>query len=124
MLRHGLDVALGRAKADPADAPLSAALVYDLLEQTGELDRRARTSPHRPGPVQISANGCRTELVGNGQINVRVNKDCSVRQQAGESIAVNPNEESLRLLAAQNDARLGFNHCGVDWTSNGGPRMG
>ena len=123
VLRHGLDVALGNAKADPREAPLSASMVYTLLEQTGELDRRARSSLHRPGPLRISANGCQSELVGNGQVNIKVNQDCSLRQQAGESIAIDPIEQN-RMLVAQNDSRVGFGHCGIDWSTDAARQWG
>jgi hypothetical protein len=123
VLRHGLDVALGNAKADPREAPLSASMVYTLLEQTGELDRRARSSLHRPGPLRISANGCQSELAGNGQVNIKVNQDCSLRQQAGESIAIDPVEQN-RMLVAQNDSRVGFGHCGIDWSTDAARQWG
>ena len=125
LLDQSLQVALGRGGQQPALYAPSAALVQTMLDQTGELNRRARQAGFRPPPIELPLGGasCETVLEGNGQVNVRVNKDCSVRQQAGESIAVNA-EEPQRLLAAQNDSRLGFNHCGVDWSSNGGLEWG
>src|SRR5262245_39681304 len=91
-----------------------------MLDQTGELNRRGRQAGFRPPPIELPGGGasCDTILEGNGQVNVRVNQDCSVRQQAGEHIAVNP-ELPDRVLAAQNDSRLGYNHCGLDWTHDG-----
>src|SRR5262245_4020248 len=121
LLDQSLQVELGRTKQQPALLPPSAALVQTMLDQTGALDRRARRAGFRPSPIQLPAGGgpgCETVLEGNGQVNVRVNQDCSVRQQAGEHIAVNP-EAAGRVLAAQNDSRLGYNHCAVDWTHDG-----
>jgi hypothetical protein len=55
--------------------------------------------------------------------NTRVNQDCSFRRQAEEDITYNPLDPS-NLLAGQNDSRVGFNQCGIDWTTNNGKNWG
>ena len=54
---------------------------------------------------------------------MRVNQDCSLRQQPGTAVAVDPLDPG-RVLVAQNDSRNGFNHCGVAWSSDGGLTWG
>lgn len=55
--------------------------------------------------------------------NVRVNQDCTFRRQAEEVIKVNP-ANSSNLIAGQNDSRIGFNHCGFDYSFDGGNTWG
>lgn len=59
----------------------------------------------------------------NSDGNVRVNQDCTFRRQAEESIKVNP-ANPLNLIAGQNDSRIGFNHCGFDYSFDGGKTWG
>ena len=61
----------------------------------------------------INTVGCSTRNAAGD--NVRANQDCSFRRQAEESITVNPADPS-NLVAGQNDSRLGFNHCGIDYS--------
>ncbi len=55
--------------------------------------------------------------------NVRVNQDCSFRRQAEEDIVYNPADPN-NLLAGQNDSRVGFNQCGIDWSTDNGRHWG
>lgn len=55
--------------------------------------------------------------------NVRVNQDCSYRRQAEEKIVYNPANPN-NLIAGQNDSRLGFNQCGIDWSIDDGAHWG
>jgi len=64
--------------------------------------------------------GCSTR---NADGSVRVNQDCTFRRQAEEGIAVNPANPS-NLIAGQNDSRIGFNHCGFDYSFDGGKTWG
>ena len=68
--------------------------------------------------------GCskRDKGAGGGG-NVRVNQDCSFRRQAEEEIIHNPSEPN-NLLAGQNDSRVGFNQCGIDWSTDNGKHWG
>jgi hypothetical protein len=62
--------------------------------------------------------GCGGRSKGGGG-NTRVNQDCSFRRQAEEDITYNPLAPN-NLLAGQNDSRVGFNQCGIDWSTNNG----
>jgi hypothetical protein len=64
--------------------------------------------------------GCRNRT-SNG--NVRVNQDCTYRRQAEEKIVYNPSNPT-NLLAGQNDSRVGFNQCGIDWSTDNGLHWG
>ncbi|HZR07935.1 MAG TPA: hypothetical protein VFA79_05080, partial [Myxococcales bacterium] len=55
--------------------------------------------------------------------NTRVNQDCSFRRQAEEMITFNPLDPN-NLLAGQNDSRVGFNQCGIDWSTDNGKHWG
>ncbi len=68
--------------------------------------------PHTLGCGERNTNG-----------NVRVNQDCTFRRQAEEDITYNPNVPSI-LLAGQNDSRVGFNQCGIDYSTNTGKNWG
>jgi hypothetical protein len=59
----------------------------------------------------------------NSNGNVRVNQDCSFRRQAEEDITFNP-ADPTNLLAGQNDSRVGFNQCGIDWSTDNGRHWG
>ena len=66
--------------------------------------------------------GCGGRSKGGGG-NTRVNQDCSFRRQAEEDITYNPLAPN-NLLAGQNDSRVGFNQCGIDWSTNNGKDWG
>ncbi len=55
--------------------------------------------------------------------NTRVNQDCGFRRQAEETITFNPLDPD-NLLAGQNDSRVGFNQCGIDWSTDNGKHWG
>ena len=46
-----------------------------------------------------------------------------MRRQAEEQVAVNPLDPS-NIIAGQNDSRVGFNHCGFDYSLDGGAHWG
>ena len=58
-----------------------------------------------------------------GKRNVRVNQDCSFRRQAEEKIAFNP-AKPTNLVAGMNDSRVGFNQCGIAWSTDDGAHWG
>ena len=58
-----------------------------------------------------------------GGRNVRVNQDCTFRRQAEEEITYNPVNPD-NLVGGQNDSRVGYNQCGIDWTLDNGRRWG
>lgn len=65
--------------------------------------------------------GCGGRDKGKG--NERVNQDCTYRRQAEEDITYNP-ADPTNLTAGQNDSRVGFNQCGVDWSTDQGHHWG
>ncbi len=131
ILAHKLAVELGREQARGKEVPVSSGVMYTLLEHTGVLNQRARTPQGRAAMRALQSGalsrakteGCQNEFSGNGQTNTRVNQDCSLRRQAEEAIQLNPLDES-NIIAGQNDSRIGFNHCGYDWSFDGGKKWG
>lgn len=65
--------------------------------------------------------GCDRDQGAKG--NERVNQDCSFRRQAEEMITYNPADPN-NLLAGQNDSRVGYNQCGIDWSTDNGAHWG
>jgi len=65
--------------------------------------------------------GCASRDKGKG--NKRVNQDCTFRRQAEEDIAFDPSNPN-HLNAGQNDSRVGFNQCGIDFSTDGGKHWG
>ena len=102
-------------------AALSAIDVADLREE--EADAAAAAEPALfLGDLGVSrtANGCRAR---NSDGNVRVNQDCTFRRQAEEVIEINPSDPT-NIIAGHNDSRIGFNHCGFDYSLDGGGTWG
>jgi hypothetical protein len=78
-----------------------------------------------PVPPSSGSLGCphRFDPGEGGVANIRVNQDCSLRRQAEEVVAVNPRNPD-NIIAGQNDSVIGFNHCGYDWSLDGGQTWG
>jgi hypothetical protein len=53
----------------------------------------------------------------------RVNQDCTYRRQAEETIVYNP-ADPTNLVAGQNDSRVGYNQCGIDYSLDEGNHWG
>ena len=135
ILAHKLAVELGTEKARGKEMPVSSGVMYALYEKAGILQKRAAQNPgamralgrvnhHGGGPISTpGTEGCQNVFHGHGMKNTRVNQDCSLRRQAEETIQINPNDER-NIIAGQNDSRIGFNHCGYDWSFDGGKRWG
>ena len=128
VLEHALAVEQGAAAADLKRPQLSGSTVVAALDFTGALEKRAQAAgvraPSRPsGASRAATQGCQNTFTGGGQVNIRVNQDCSLRRQAEEVIAVDPNRPR-HLIAGQNDSRVGFNHCGYDWSFDNGKTWG
>ena len=64
--------------------------------------------------------GC-SNRTSNG--NVRVNQDCTYTGQAEEKIVYNPANPN-NLIAGQNDHRVGYNQCAIDWSTDDGVHWG
>lgn len=126
VLAHAVAVETGAEKPRPHEARLSSGAVYAALAASGELGRRADAQ----GAIgdfaereRGSTVGCPNVFSAGDRTNIRVNQDCSLRRQAEEVIAINPiNPENL--IAGQNDSRIGFNHCGYDFSFDGGKTWG
>jgi hypothetical protein len=132
ILAHKLAVELGKEKARGKEMPVSSGTMYTLYQAAGVLQQRAAQHPGAMkamgggGNHSISSpntEGCQNTFHGRGMKNTRVNQDCSLRRQAEETILLNPTNEN-NIIAGQNDSRIGFNHCGYDWSFDGGKRWG
>jgi hypothetical protein len=134
ILAHKLAVELGRESPRGKEMPVSSGVMYTLLEASGVINQRtakwARTPQGRRAlrgqNDSLSDNkteGCQNVFHGHGQKNTRVNQDCSFRRQAEEMIQLNPTNER-NIIAGQNDSRIGFNHCGYDWSFDSGKNWG
>jgi hypothetical protein len=129
ILAHKLAVELGQEQARGKEMPVSSGVMYALYERAGILAQRAAqsrgagSSRHGGGISRADTEGCQNTFHGHGRTNTRVNQDCSFRRQAEEAIQINPVNEN-NMIAGQNDSRIGFNHCGYDWTFNGGRTWG
>ncbi len=96
VLEHALAVEHGAAKQDPKQAQVSGGVVNAALDFTGALDRRAdqvtaRAAARGFGISRRATQGCQNRFSAGGRVNIRVNQDCSLRRQAEEVIAVDPN---------------------------------
>jgi hypothetical protein len=98
-----------------------------LLASASELDR-GEAADAASGGVEESDLGIASDSLGCSKRtakggNTRVNQDCSFRRQAEEDIVYNP-ANPKNLIAGQNDSRVGFNQCGIDYSLNNGERWG
>jgi hypothetical protein len=80
----------------------------------------AQASSDGAPDATVSALGCANR---GSATNPRVNQDCTLRRQAEEQVAVNP-VDPTNVIAGQNDSRVGFNHCGFDYSLDGGTTWG
>jgi hypothetical protein len=89
-------------------------------ERATSADAQAGASADLPPDITVSALGC----ANRGSLtNPRVNQDCTARRQAEEQVAVNP-VDANNVIAGQNDSRIGFNHCGFDYSLDRGKTFG
>src|SRR5246127_5000057 len=133
ILRRALDIETGRVPARVNEPRVSSGVVYTLLTSSGEIQKRvAAAGALAPNlaPAALLPNlgaktaGCTNVFTNSsGARNVRVNQDCSLRRQAEEVVVINPTNPQ-NLIAGQNDSRIGFNHCGYDFSFNGGRTWG
>jgi len=99
-------------------APFISSGLLQAAEES--LERADASSGEGSLSVSESSLGCAHR---NPEGNVRVNQDCTYRRQAETTIAVNPMDPN-NLIAGQNDSRVGFNHCGIDYSFDGGRSWG
>jgi len=120
--RHGRNVVVRRKL--PFFSAGTLAATYGAIEGDEIREEEADSSPEilnsghgGPGPGTL---GCsRRDSHGNA----RVNQDCSYRRQAEEDITYNPANRN-NLIGGQNDSRVGFNQCGIDWSTDNGAHWG
>src|SRR5947209_2630104 len=90
------------------------------FDEERALGADAQGSADLPPDASVSALGC----ANRGSVtNPRANRDCTARRQAEEQVAVNPLDAN-NVIAGQNDSRVGFNHCGFDYSLDGGATFG
>lgn len=99
----------------------------DVLDAFSALSSANGDAPATVPPSGTST-GCPNVFKGDGNDNgppdnIRVNQDCTLRRQAEEWVGVNP-RDFRNVLAGQNDSRVGFNHCGYDWSLDRGRKWG
>ena len=127
VIQAELNYELGKAKRPKWAQPVSSGVMDTYLQATGITAKLAAQSKARVAPVRIGSTntmGCAHTFTGGlGGNNTRVNQDCSLRRQAEQAIAVNPTNRR-NLIASQNDSRIGYNHCGFDWSFDGGVHWG
>jgi len=106
-----------------SSGPLMAASTAQRLGAEGSSEENAAQNANALSAVAGQAKntlGC-SDRTSKG--NVRVNQDCTYRRQAEEKIVYNPSDPN-NLVAGQNDSRVGFNQCGIDWSIDNGRHWG
>jgi hypothetical protein len=84
-------------------------------------DAALANDPRSPGLGLSSGTiGCGER---DSQGNTRVNQDCTFRRQAEEGIAFNPANPN-NLVGGMNDSRVGFNQCGIAYSTDNGQHWG
>lgn len=138
-------LAVGSVLAVVLTGPGSVAVAHPLLQVRSHprMDN-GKPLPHPAGATEVTFDEERAEAADNtgssdtppdgtatalgcanrGSLtNRRVNQDCTARRQAEEQITVNPLDAS-NVIAGQNDSRVGFNHCGFDYSLDGATTWG
>jgi hypothetical protein len=125
ILARALAIETGKQQATKRAMPLSSGVMYTLFQAAGLLGASARTAAGPAPRSKAKTQGCQNVFAAGavGGRNIRVNQDCSRRRQAEEVVVVNPTNPQ-NLVAGQNDSRIGFNHCGYDWSFDGGKTWG
>ncbi|TME71272.1 MAG: hypothetical protein E6I49_06835, partial [Chloroflexi bacterium] len=99
----------------------SAGVEVAFDEQRAEAaDVQSSVGSDTPPDATASSLGCANR---GSATNPRTNRDCTLRRQAEEQVALNPTD-GTNIIAGQNDSRVGFNHCGFDYSLDGGVTWG
>lgn len=125
VLAHALAIETGSAKRTDKEQLPSSGAMYPVLQSAGLLNASGGAGGSKVPSHSQSSVGCSNVFTGGGVgvSDVRVNQDCSLRRQAEEVVAVNPTNPK-NLIAGQNDSSIGFNHCGYDFSFDGGRTWG
>src|SRR5262249_864429 len=90
-------------------------------------DRASGSDPERMNDQPLTDLGLSSGTLGctdrESQGNTRVNQDCTFRFQAEEGMVFNPANPN-NLLAGMNDGRVGFNQCGIAFSTDNGRHWG
>ncbi len=126
-IEHNVAIETGQATRQPHEQMISGSVLDDVrhareasTDESESLTRGATLSG--TDNVRIRTAGCSTVFRGAFD-NVRVNQDCSFRVHAEEIIVVDPHDPD-HLVAAQNDRRLGVNHCSIAFSFDRGSHWG
>src|SRR5438105_1635616 len=106
----------------------SSGILASALAATDAADERAAAADAGPANDLAFADlGVSPGTLGCGDRqnkgNVRVNQDCGFRRQAETSIVFNPDRPN-NLLGGMNDSRVGFNQCGIAFSTDNGRHWG
>jgi hypothetical protein len=143
VLARALAIQRGQVQPTKFEMPLSAGVMNALIQSyeaptiaaaLARVNTALAPSPSLRPPSRSDSQGCPNSLSRGDRFNddgfnarvvtnTRVNQDCSLRRQAEEVVVVNPTDFS-NLIAGQNDSRIGFNHCGYDWSLDRGRTWG
>jgi hypothetical protein len=119
--RHGRTISLRRKLPFFSAGTLLA--MYGSIKNDEEREEAAGLDAKH----QIQGHGTPSGTLGcsnrDSHGDVRVNQDCSYRRQAEVDITYDPTDPG-NLVAGQNDSRVGFNQCGIDWSTNNGSHWG
>jgi hypothetical protein len=125
VLEYNAQVALGQVTHSGKRQLVSDSAILAYLEARGHpaVAALAASAQSMSGSgVTRRTLGCANAFTGTFK-NIKVNQDCSFRRQAEEFIAINPINPN-NLIAGQNDAQTGFNHCGIDFSFDRGETWG
>jgi len=99
------------------------AAAYGAIDGADIRQEEAGADPERVNPGVAGSPGTIGCNDRDSHGNVRVNQDCSFRRQAEEDITYNPLDPE-NLVGGQNDSRVGYNQCGIDWSLENGSKWG
>ncbi len=125
VIEHDVAIATGTAEPQPDEQELSGGVMDAVVHARGLESSGGPTLAQALTPQPAATrrtNGC-SNVFGGRFTNVRVNQDCSLRRQAEEQIVIDPTDPN-HLIAGQNDSRIGFNHCGIDFSFDRGRTWG
>jgi hypothetical protein len=123
VLARNAAIVAGTVRARPKEQMVSGGVMTAYLERTRAAAPRGANPPVVFGAgASLNTLGCSNVFAGPFP-NIRVNQDCSFRRQAEEAVAIDPNN-FLHLMVGQNDSRIGFNHCGIDFSFKRGATWG
>ncbi len=131
VIERNLAIESGQVTPDIHEQLLSGGLLDGIREaraaqggspQSGQQSQQRARSTSGPSSLRIRTLGCPKIFTGRFD-NIKVNQDCSFRRKAEEFVVVNPNDPN-HIVVGQNDSRIGFNHCGIDYSFDRGRHWG